>query len=52
MIVRPYWITPQLAIIPGLCLLIVVFSINVLGDAIRDLVDPRLTIRRSRRLQA
>jgi peptide/nickel transport system permease protein len=46
------YLAPQLAIIPGLCLLIVVFSINVLGDAIRDLVDPRLTIRRSRRLQA
>jgi peptide/nickel transport system permease protein len=46
------YLAPQLAIIPGLCLLIVVFSINVLGDAIRDLVDPRLTIRRSRRLRA
>jgi peptide/nickel transport system permease protein len=46
------YLAPQLAIIPGLCLLIVVFSINVLGDAIRDLVDPRLTIRRRRRLGA
>ena len=33
---------PLLAIYPGLCLTIVVFGINVLGDALRDLLDPRL----------
>ncbi len=44
------YLAPHLAIIPGLCLLIVVFSINVLGDAMRDLVDPRLTGGRRRRL--
>jgi peptide/nickel transport system permease protein len=42
------YLAPQLAIIPGLCLLIVVFSINVIGDAVRDLVDPRLTRGRRR----
>ena len=27
---------------PGLCLTIVVYSLNMLGDAMRDLLDPRL----------
>jgi peptide/nickel transport system permease protein len=27
---------------PGLCLTIVVYGINMFGDAIRDLLDPRL----------
>jgi len=40
---RPY-ITkgPWMAIFPGLALSIVVFSINVLGDGLRDVLDPRL----------
>ena len=33
---------PLLAIWPGLCLTIVVYSINMFGDALRDLLDPRL----------
>lgn len=33
---------PWLAIWPGLALSLVVFSINMLGDGIRDLLDPRL----------
>ena len=33
---------PMLAIWPGLCLAIVVFGINMFGDALRDLLDPRL----------
>ena len=32
----------RLAIWPGLCLTIVVYGINMFGDAIRDLLDPRL----------
>ena len=35
-------IAPMMAIIPGLCLTIVVYGINVFGDAMRDLLDPRL----------
>ena len=35
-------IAPRLAIWPGLCLTIVVYSINMFGDAVRDLLDPRL----------
>ena len=33
---------PWLAIWPGVCLTIVVYSLNMFGDAVRDLLDPRL----------
>jgi len=33
---------PFLLIWPGLALSIVVFGINMLGDSIRDLIDPRM----------
>ena len=33
---------PWLALWPGLCLTIVVFCLNMFGDAVRDLLDPRL----------
>lgn len=33
---------PWLAIWPGLVLAIVVYGINILGDAVRDILDPRL----------
>ena len=33
---------PWLAFWPGLCLTIVIFSLNMFGDALRDLLDPRL----------
>ena len=33
---------PWLALWPGLCLTMVVFSLNMFGDAMRDLLDPRL----------
>lgn len=33
---------PWLALAPGLCLTIVVFATNVFGDALRDLLDPRM----------
>jgi peptide/nickel transport system permease protein len=35
-------VAPRLAIWPGLCLTIVVYSLNMFGDAMRDLLDPRL----------
>ncbi|MFC1932397.1 ABC transporter permease [Chloroflexota bacterium] len=35
-------VAPQLAIWPGLSLSIVVYGINMFGDALRDLMDPRL----------
>ncbi len=33
---------PWLALAPGLCLTLVVYSTNVFGDALRDLLDPRM----------
>ncbi len=33
---------PWLAIIPGVAITVVVYGINVFGDALRDLLDPRL----------
>ena len=33
---------PWLALAPGLCLTVVVYAINVYGDALRDLLDPRM----------
>ena len=30
-----------LAIFPGLCLMFAVFTFNLLGDGLRDMVDPR-----------
>jgi peptide/nickel transport system permease protein len=33
---------PWLALAPGLALTIVVFAINVFGDALRDMLDPRM----------
>jgi len=29
---------------PGLALLVAVLGINILGDALRDILDPRLTL--------
>ena len=33
---------PWLALAPGLCLTIVVYAINMFGDALRDVLDPRM----------
>jgi peptide/nickel transport system permease protein len=33
---------PWLAIFPGLCILVTVLALNLLGDGVRDAVDPRL----------
>lgn len=42
--VRTYmYLGPWLALAPGLCLAVVVFAINVFGDALRDLLDPRMS---------
>ncbi len=35
-------IAPWMALWPGLALTLVVFGINMFGDALRDLLDPRL----------
>jgi peptide/nickel transport system permease protein len=36
------FMAPRLAFIPGFALSLVVYGINVFGDALRDLLDPRL----------
>ena len=33
---------PRLALWPGLCLVSVVYGVNMFGDAMRDLLDPRM----------
>ena len=35
-------VAPWLALWPGLCLTVVVYVLNMFGDAVRDLLDPRL----------
>ena len=35
-------VAPHLALWPGLCLTITIYSLNMFGDAVRDLLDPRL----------
>lgn len=37
--------TPHLALIPGLMLVLCVLSINVVGDGVRDALDPRAQVR-------
>jgi len=36
---------PWVAIAPGLMLLLTVLSLNVLGDGVRDALDPRAKLR-------
>lgn len=40
---RPYLFTnPTLSLIPGVAIMLVVFSFNMVGDGLRDALDPRL----------
>lgn len=40
---RPYLATePRLMLLPGLMLMLTVLALNLIGDAIRDLLDPRM----------
>ena len=34
---------PQLAILPGLAIVFTVLGLNLLGDGLRDILDPRLS---------
>jgi peptide/nickel transport system permease protein len=39
---RPYMqVAPQLMVYPGLCIMTVVLAFNLLGDGLRDALDPR-----------
>ena len=35
-------VKPELALLPGLCLTVVIYGVNMFGDAVRDLLDPSL----------
>ena len=35
-------VAPHLAIFPGLAIVITVLGLNLLGDGLRDVLDPRL----------
>lgn len=39
-------VAPRLALVPGLCIVFTVLGLNLLGDGLRDLLDPRLKRRR------
>lgn len=40
---RTYFVThPRLALLPGIAISVMVFSTNMFGDALRDILDPRL----------
>lgn len=36
------YLAPWLAVYPGICIALMVFAANMFGDAVRDLLDPRL----------
>ncbi|HKU97196.1 MAG TPA: ABC transporter permease [Vineibacter sp.] len=40
-----FQIAPQLVLFPGLCLSATVLAVNMLGDGLRDMLDPRLARR-------
>ena len=39
-------LAPHVAIIPGLCIVLTVLGLNLLGDGLRDALDPRLKVAR------
>ena len=39
-------LAPHAAIIPGLCIVLTVLGLNLLGDGLRDRLDPRLRVLR------
>ena len=38
-------VTPHLVVFPGIAIMLVVLSLNFLGDGLRDALDPRRTTR-------
>ncbi len=37
------WAAPRLAIIPGLAIVVTVLALNIMGDGLRDRLDPRMS---------
>ena len=42
------FMAPHIATIPSLAIFVIVLAANLLGDAVRDVLDPRLQHERSR----
>ena len=40
------FLAPQLALFPGIAIALAVLGLNLMGDGLRDLIDPRLARRR------
>jgi peptide/nickel transport system permease protein len=40
------WQAPHLVIVPGIAIMLVVFAFNVVGDALRDILDPNMNDRK------
>jgi peptide/nickel transport system permease protein len=38
------WSSPHLTIVPGIAIMLTVFAFNVVGDALRDAIDPNMDI--------
>ncbi|MCP8967573.1 ABC transporter permease [Ectobacillus ponti] len=38
------WTSPHLIIVPGIAIMLVVFAFNVVGDALRDALDPNMNL--------
>lgn len=36
------YVAPWLAIIPGICIIVIIIAFNIVGDGLRDSLDPRL----------
>lgn len=36
------YLAPRLAIIPGICIIVLIIAFNIVGDGLRDSLDPRL----------
>ena len=36
------YVAPKLAIIPGICIIVLIIAFNIVGDGLRDSLDPRL----------
>jgi peptide/nickel transport system permease protein len=40
-------IAPHVALVPGLSILLMVLGLNLMGDGLRDLFDPRIKVERT-----
>ena len=40
-------IAPHVALVPGMAIVLTVLGLNLMGDGLRDLLDPRLRVNRT-----